>query len=63
MIVVSPPLPTELSDADLETRLVEALNEMSLRDAAKAIADDLGVPRKRVYELGLTLRRTAGDPN
>ena len=63
VIVISPPLPTEFSDADLETRLVEALNEMSLRDAAKAIADDLGVPRKRVYELGLTLRRTTGDAN
>ena len=26
---------------------------MSLRDAAKAVADALGVPKSRVYDLGL----------
>jgi sugar-specific transcriptional regulator TrmB len=26
---------------------------MSLRDAAKAVAEALGVPKSRVYELGL----------
>jgi len=32
---------------------------MSLRDAAKAVADELGVPRKRAYEQGLKLQRKA----
>jgi hypothetical protein len=33
---------------------------MSLRDAARALADDLGVTRSRVYDLGLKLK--AGRP-
>jgi 16S rRNA (cytidine1402-2'-O)-methyltransferase len=62
-IVIGPPMQSEPSDDEIEARLVEVLSELSLRDAAKAVAEDLGVPRKRVYELGLTLRRTTGDAN
>ncbi len=62
-IVIGPPIATEASDQEIESRLVAALSEMSLRDAARAVADDLGVSRNRVYELGLTLRRTTGDAN
>jgi hypothetical protein len=32
---------------------------MSLRDAAKAVADALGVPKSRVYDLGLRARKGA----
>ena len=32
---------------------------MSLRDAAKAVADALGVPKSRVYDLGLRARKDA----
>jgi 16S rRNA (cytidine1402-2'-O)-methyltransferase len=32
---------------------------MSLRDAAKAVADALGVPKSRVYDLGLRTRKEA----
>jgi predicted transcriptional regulator YheO len=30
---------------------------MSLRDAAKAVADMLGVSKSRVYDLGIKLRK------
>jgi hypothetical protein len=30
---------------------------MSLRDAAKAVAEALGVPKSRVYDLGLRVAR------
>ena len=32
---------------------------MSLRDAAKAVADALGVPKTRVYDVGLARERTS----
>lgn len=53
VIVVGPPQKLEATDADIESRLEVALKTMSLRDAAKAIAEALGVPKSRVYDLGL----------
>jgi 16S rRNA (cytidine1402-2'-O)-methyltransferase len=53
VIVVGPPQAAPVSDADITARLDTALQDMSLRDAAKAIAEALGVPKSRVYELGL----------
>ena len=37
--------------------LSTALETMSLRDAAKAVSDALGVQKARVYDLGLDLKR------
>lgn len=53
VIVVGPPVKQDLSDDDITARLLPALQEMSLRDAAKAVAEELGVPKSRVYDLGL----------
>src|SRR5262245_14626252 len=49
VIVVGPPQHAEVTDADIAARLEPALRSMSLRDAAKAIAEALGVPKSRVY--------------
>ncbi len=59
VVVVGPPQAAPVSDADITARLETALQDMSLRDAAKAIAEALGVPKSRVYELGL--RRPRGE--
>jgi 16S rRNA (cytidine1402-2'-O)-methyltransferase len=59
VILVGPPVAGEVSDEDIAARLAEALGTMSLRDAAKAVADALGVPKSRVYDLGLKLRKDA----
>jgi 16S rRNA (cytidine1402-2'-O)-methyltransferase len=58
VIIVGPPQPGEVTDADITAELETALRRMSLRDAAKAVAEALGVPKTRVYDLGLARERT-----
>jgi len=53
VIVVGAPLAEAVSDEMIDARLVEALGLMSLKDAAKTIAGELGVPKARVYALGV----------
>ncbi len=53
VIVVGPPEPQAVSDDAISVRLDEMLGEMSLKDAAKTIAGELGVPKSRVYALGV----------
>jgi 16S rRNA (cytidine1402-2'-O)-methyltransferase len=52
-IVVSPPQAGEVTDEEIAALLEGALRQMSLRDAAKVVADALGVAKTRVYDLGL----------
>jgi 16S rRNA (cytidine1402-2'-O)-methyltransferase len=59
VILVGPPQQAEVSDDDIAAGLAAALQQMSLRDAAKAVADALGVPKSRVYDLGLRVRKGA----
>ncbi len=56
VIVVGPPSATTATDEVIAAALQAALAHMSLRDAAKAVADRLSVPKARVYELGLKLK-------
>ncbi len=53
VILVGPPQKEEITDAEIEDRLALALEQMSLRDAAKSVAEALGVAKSRVYALGL----------
>lgn len=53
VIVVGPPEPQVVSDETISSRLAEALGEMSVKDAAKKIAAELGVAKSRVYALGV----------
>ncbi len=56
VIVVGPPTSEAVTDEGIAAALTEALAQMSLRDAAKAVADRLSVPKARVYDLGLKLK-------
>jgi 16S rRNA (cytidine1402-2'-O)-methyltransferase len=56
-IVVGPPLPPAATDEVIIARLEPLLAEASLSDAARSVAQDLGVPKARVYDLGLALKR------
>lgn len=56
VILVGPPVEVEVSDEAIAARLAEALATMSLRDAAKAVSEALGIPKSRAYDLGLKLR-------
>ena len=61
VILVGPPVAGEVSDEAIQERLGAALETMSLRDAAKTLADALGVPKARIYDLGLQLKREAEE--
>jgi len=62
VILVGPPAAYDVSDAEIEDRLRVALTSASLRDAAKEIAARLGVPKPRVYQIGLQLKRAEDAP-
>jgi 16S rRNA (cytidine1402-2'-O)-methyltransferase len=53
VLVVGPSTAAEATDDDIAARLDVALQSMSLKDAAKAVSDALGVAKTRVYDLGL----------
>ena len=57
VLLVGPPLPLEISDADITAQLEAALETMRLKDAANAVADALGVSKSRVYGLGLKVKQ------
>ena len=60
VILVGPPREAPVMDEAISVRLEPLLAEMSLSDAARTVAQDLGVPRGRVYDLALLLRRKGG---
>ena len=61
VIVVAPPQETEVTDAAIEASLAPALESLSIRDATRMVADTLKVPKARVYDVALGLKRRAGS--
>ncbi len=61
VILVGPPGAAVVDDDMIVVRLRDALQSLSLRDAAKEIAADLKVARRRVYDLGLALKRDGDE--
>ena len=57
VIIVGPPLAVAVADAAIAERLVSLMGAISLSDAVKTVAEELGVPRKRVYDLALARQR------
>jgi 16S rRNA (cytidine1402-2'-O)-methyltransferase len=57
VILVGPPHTEAASDDAIRAKLTTALENMTLRDAAKAVSEALGVPKARVYDLGLAIKR------
>jgi 16S rRNA (cytidine1402-2'-O)-methyltransferase len=62
VVLVAPPAAdgAEASDEAIVQALERALRNESLRDAARMVAESLGVKRSRVYELGLQLKQQRG---
>ncbi|MGO4682556.1 16S rRNA (cytidine(1402)-2'-O)-methyltransferase [Hyphomicrobium sp. 2TAF46] len=60
VIVVGALQAQTISDETLGTRLAAALEVMSLKDAARALADEFGVPKARVYGLGIKSKGEQG---
>jgi 16S rRNA (cytidine1402-2'-O)-methyltransferase len=61
VILVGPPAAEEIANDAIIARLEARLADMSLRDAARSVAEELGVPKSRAYDLGLALKRGGGD--
>ena len=58
VIVIGPPAARDATDEEIAAALAAAPADARLRDLATGIASRLGVSRSRVYDLGLTLKRT-----
>jgi len=61
VIVVGPPKGESVGDADIEAKLAPALAAMSMRDASRVVAEALKVPKGRVYDIALGLKRHKED--
>jgi 16S rRNA (cytidine1402-2'-O)-methyltransferase len=57
VVVVGPPAAVQADATDVDTALRSALAHGSVRDAAQAVAEDLGIPRKQAYARALELAR------
>jgi 16S rRNA (cytidine1402-2'-O)-methyltransferase len=59
VVVIAPPTEEDaaISDETIVEQLEKALNLESFRDVVRSVAEVLQVPRGRVYELGLSLKR------
>lgn len=57
VVLAGPPVIAELTDEEIVAALQTALREeTSFRDAVQGVAQSLGLPRNRVYKLGLALQ-------
>lgn len=56
VIVVAPPLEEKAGEQDVETALKQALETMSVKDAAAFVAQALNANKKEVYTLALKLK-------
>lgn len=56
VIVFPPDAPVMASESDIDKFIAAALASMSVKDAAAAAADALGVPKKTAYERALALK-------
>jgi 16S rRNA (cytidine1402-2'-O)-methyltransferase len=60
VVLIGPPLAEVVTDEAILAHLQPLLASMSLSDAAKTVAHDLGIPRNRAYQLGLALKARPG---
>ncbi len=60
VVLAGPAAPSEVTDAEIVSRLESALGEATFRDGVQDVTDMLGVPRKRVYQLALALKDVNG---
>ena len=55
VVVVGRAGATEVEDVDVESALREAMKTMRVKDAATAVAGALGLPKRQVYQIALSL--------
>ena len=47
---------SETSEDDVRSAMAKALETMPVKDAARAVSEALGVPRREAYQIGLGLK-------
>lgn len=57
VILVAPPGDVDVSDEAITEHLSSALASLSLRDASRVVAEQLKIPKSRVYDLALEMKR------
>jgi 16S rRNA (cytidine1402-2'-O)-methyltransferase len=60
-IVVGPPLLAAVTDDEIAERLLPLRETLSLRDASRTLAESLGVPKSRVYDVGVKMKRPSNE--
>jgi 16S rRNA (cytidine1402-2'-O)-methyltransferase len=55
-----PPAPVEVSAADADALLRQALLRVSLKDAVGEVAEATGLPRRELYQRALALAKDTG---
>lgn len=61
VLVLAPPVAVAAGDDAIRAALAQQPEGRSLRDAASEVAQQLGAPRRQVYELALRLRDAAAE--
>ncbi len=61
VVLVGPPSAQAVTEEAIAEKLAPLLGEMSLSEAAKAVADALGVAKGRAYDVGLALKKAADN--
>lgn len=56
VVVIGPPLKKEITAQEIDSAILTALKEMTVKDTAKQVSNNLGVSRKQVYDRALELR-------
>ena len=56
MIVLGPPVKTEVTVDDIDQALLTALKDLKVKDAAKQVSQQFGIPRNQAYERALSLK-------
>lgn len=59
VIVIGPGARREFTEADINARLSELLKDLSVRDAAAQVADEMGIAKKQAYEFAIILQKGA----
>jgi len=57
VLVIEPPVRAEISKADIEGMLKEALEEHGTKQAAAQVAQETGLPKKQLYDLALKISK------
>lgn len=57
VVVIGPGAKAEITEDAIKERLSALLRDLSVRDAAAQVADEMGIPKKQAYEFAIMLQR------